>query len=151
MKIIDNTLETYIDTWDDPGDYPSGAGGGPWPSEDFFSGVEGELAVELTNEEVTQFTAECVKIFTMPLGHYTLDVDWIQNHKGLPLWVYFEGETETPSHQALLDVLSQHLPSEVTGIKEVHFKIDGNTVTLTIGECEGKVPEPDYEPDWNDF
>jgi len=40
-----NTVDCYMDTWDDPGDYPSGAGGFPLPSYNY--GVcEGEVVVK---------------------------------------------------------------------------------------------------------
>jgi len=54
MKIIKDTLEPIIETWDDPGDYPSGAGGGPLPSYKYIDGCEGELVIELAPAEILQ-------------------------------------------------------------------------------------------------
>ena len=51
MKVIENTLEIEIERWDDPGDYPSGAGGGPLPSHNFVAGYGGVVVVELDGEE----------------------------------------------------------------------------------------------------
>lgn len=51
MKMLEDTLEVVIETWDDPGDYPSGAGSGPLPSYDYVAEVVGTVVVELTNEE----------------------------------------------------------------------------------------------------
>ena len=51
MKVIENTLNLAIERWNDPGDYPSGAGGGPLASYDFVAGVEGDITVELGIED----------------------------------------------------------------------------------------------------
>lgn len=55
MKIIKNDLEPLVETWDDPGDYPSNAGSGPLPSYQYLAGCEGELILELTDEELVDF------------------------------------------------------------------------------------------------
>jgi hypothetical protein len=47
MKTISNTLDPIIGRWDDPGDYPSGAGGGPLASEDYVEYIDGELVLTL--------------------------------------------------------------------------------------------------------
>lgn len=52
MKILSDTLEPLIETWDDPGDYPSGAGGGPLPSEKYIATCEGEMVIELDIEDM---------------------------------------------------------------------------------------------------
>jgi len=52
MKVLSNTLELCIETWDDPGDYPSGAGAGPLPSYDYVAGVDGSLRVELEESDI---------------------------------------------------------------------------------------------------
>ena len=51
MKTLSNTLALEIETWDDPGDYPSGAGAGPLPSYDYVAGVSGEIVVELSSAD----------------------------------------------------------------------------------------------------
>ena len=61
MKEIQNDLSVLIGHWDDPGDYPSNAGGGPLPSYDYLEGMEGEAKFELTDEELTQFN-EAVEV-----------------------------------------------------------------------------------------
>lgn len=48
MQVIKDTLEPIIEQWDDPGDYPSGAGGGPLASYKYIAGCDGELTVEMT-------------------------------------------------------------------------------------------------------
>ena len=53
MKIISDTLEPVIDSWDDPGDYPSGAGSGPLPSYDYVAEVAGEIVLELESSDFT--------------------------------------------------------------------------------------------------
>ena len=52
MKILNDTLEVVIERWSDPGDYPSAAGSGPLPSYDYLEGVDGEVRIELTDEEL---------------------------------------------------------------------------------------------------
>ena len=54
MKILKDSLEVEIDTWDDPGDYPSGAGAGPLPSYSYVAGVNGSLVVEIPKEELLE-------------------------------------------------------------------------------------------------
>ena len=67
MKVIQNTLKPEIERWDDPGDYPSGAGGGPLPSHNFVAGIDGTLEVELDGAEFAE------------LGNYAdVGVTWFQ-------------------------------------------------------------------------
>jgi hypothetical protein len=53
MKVLQNSLKLEIDTWDDPGDYPSNAGSGPLPSYDFVVCVDGQLLIELEPEDLS--------------------------------------------------------------------------------------------------
>lgn len=53
-KVINNTLSLLVERWDDPGDYPSGAGSGPLASYDYIAGLEGEILFELTDDEFVQ-------------------------------------------------------------------------------------------------
>ena len=49
---IDNRLKIMVETWDDPGDYPSGAGAGPLASYRYIAGSEGEVRIsDMTPEE----------------------------------------------------------------------------------------------------
>lgn len=52
MKILSNTLKPLVERWDDPGDYPSGAGSGPLASRDFVADIEGQLVVEFTDADL---------------------------------------------------------------------------------------------------
>lgn len=54
MKVIVNDFELETDTWDDPGDYPSGAGQFAQESYDYISGVLGELVVELEDGNIDE-------------------------------------------------------------------------------------------------
>lgn len=54
MKIIENTLELVVDTWDDPGDYPSNAGQSPLASYQYVSGCDGELTLDLSASEYSR-------------------------------------------------------------------------------------------------
>ncbi len=51
MKTISDNLEPLVEEWSDPGDYPSNAGSGPLPSYDYLAGMEGELVLELNQDE----------------------------------------------------------------------------------------------------
>lgn len=61
MKIVSDTLEPLVETWSDPGDYPNAVAQSPLPSYDYLAGVEGELKLELTDEEMTELvqTLDC--------------------------------------------------------------------------------------------
>jgi hypothetical protein len=52
MKIIVNTLKAGIETWDDPGDYPSGAGSWPLPSYDYVAEISGHLIVQVDKKDL---------------------------------------------------------------------------------------------------
>lgn len=54
MKIIKSDFEVIIETWDDPGDYPSNAGQFPLPSYDYVGYVEGECVIELDANELKE-------------------------------------------------------------------------------------------------
>ena len=51
MRVLSNTLEPQWARWDDPGDYPSGAGGGPMASYDYVECVEGFAEVEVEESD----------------------------------------------------------------------------------------------------
>lgn len=51
MKIIGNTLEIEVEMWDDPGDYPSGAGSCSLSSYNFVCAVAGTVVVELEDAD----------------------------------------------------------------------------------------------------
>jgi hypothetical protein len=54
VKTIKDELKLELDIWDDPGDYPSGAGSGPLPSYTFVAGVSGKIVVELEDEDTVE-------------------------------------------------------------------------------------------------
>jgi hypothetical protein len=53
MKTL-NTLALEIERWDDPGDYPSGAGAGPLPSYNYVGSVSGTIVVKLESSDFTE-------------------------------------------------------------------------------------------------
>ena len=85
MKTIKNTLEVEMDRWDDPGDYPSNAGAGPLPSYTFLAGLDGEVQIELTDEEIGWYN-ECADDFVseldIDLPNGILSVTWDRELKG---------------------------------------------------------------------
>jgi len=54
-KVLKDTLSTLVERWDDPGDYPNAVASGPLPSYNYIAGMEGELVVELTAEELAEW------------------------------------------------------------------------------------------------
>lgn len=54
MKILSENLEVEVETWDDPGDYPSNAGSGPLPSYQYPAEVVGEVKIQLSEQEVAE-------------------------------------------------------------------------------------------------
>lgn len=52
MQIIKNTLKLVIERFDDPGLYPSGAGGYPLPSHDYVEQIDGEVVIELEPDDI---------------------------------------------------------------------------------------------------
>jgi hypothetical protein len=80
VKTISSTLKTHLERWDDPGDYPSGAGGGPLASRWFVEGVYGNIVVELTSEE----RADIGDGLAIALGssYRTAAQDYLDDHCG---------------------------------------------------------------------
>jgi len=54
MKTISDTLSPLVEEWSDPGDYPNAVAAGPLPSQEYLAGVEGELKLELTDQEMLE-------------------------------------------------------------------------------------------------
>ena len=85
MKVIKNTLEPFVETWDDPGDYPSNAGSGPLPSYSFLAGMEGEVQIEMTDEELAAY-GECqdefIEQLDIDLPSGILSAKWEHELKG---------------------------------------------------------------------
>lgn len=67
-NVVSNTLHFSVERWDDPGVYPSGAGGGPLPSYDYAL-VEGELTLDGPADD------EFLGSFVPPGFHVT---SWLQ-------------------------------------------------------------------------
>lgn len=51
MKIITNNIAAITDTWNDPGDYPSGAGSGPLASFDYIAELQGTVIVRFDKDD----------------------------------------------------------------------------------------------------
>ena len=125
MKILSDTLETLIGRWDDPGDYPCGAGGYPLPSYDYIEGVEGELVVAFTQEEYTEF-----------LRH--ADVGEEQD------WITQNVDPEMPEH-----IEEIRWSYERTGFRTLTRRVHEIIVTFEAEEASGNYEEPDYD-DYDD-
>ena len=94
MKVIKNTLDTVIERWDDPGDYPNGLAGGPLPSKNFVSGIEGSITVQLDEEEMGEAVELYMEDRTDGIDHDLPDIrvrSWaIERIKGNRVTFYVE-------------------------------------------------------------
>jgi hypothetical protein len=123
MKVIENTLKPVLDRWSDPGDYPSGAGGGPLASYDYVEYIDGAITVELDAEDMKA------------LADFA-DVDM----------------TETKMYEAYFKDNAADVPHDVSGLTVQKWEVEriaGNRVTLTVEEFEAEAPEPpepEYDP-----
>lgn len=54
MQLIENRLKVVRERWEDPGVYPSNAGGGPLPARMGISGIEGWLKVRLEKSDLEE-------------------------------------------------------------------------------------------------
>jgi hypothetical protein len=52
MKVLECNLKAIVETWSDPGDYPSGAGGYALPSYNYVGYVDGDVIIELSPEDM---------------------------------------------------------------------------------------------------
>jgi hypothetical protein len=69
MKVISNTLKPVVERWDDPGDYPSGAGSGPLPSHDYVAYIDGQIVVEFVGDDLDVEADETIE-------------DWLSDNAG---------------------------------------------------------------------
>jgi len=57
-KVLSSKVEFHSERWDDPGCYPSGAGGGPLASRRYTEFDGGEYVVKFTDEQMSTFAQE---------------------------------------------------------------------------------------------
>ena len=123
MKELRNTLEVEIDRWDDPGDYPSGAGGGPLPGYNFISGVDGQVVVELEPDDLAEYKA------TEEPDVEAAVADWV-------------GENPTE--------IDTGLPGVVVTAWHVD-KVEGTRATLSVESFNADAYDVQREPDYDDM
>lgn len=105
MRLERNTLAVEWDRWDDPGDYPSGAGSGPMRSFDYVADVTGEIVLILEPEDLAKFTeapADGVvnldaKLIKLPAPVTAVSWKWSLDGDRLTLTVDNEKEIEAGS------------------------------------------------------
>jgi len=73
MKVTSETLEPTIAQWDDPGDYPSGAGSGPLPSYKYVESVDGEVTIEFDDIDLINLLNE---VYDPKLPHKISVTKW---------------------------------------------------------------------------
>ena len=67
MKVLENTLKVKLERWDDPGDYPSNAGAGPLPSEDFVEDIEGHVLLKIdSGDDLDEFMGQVDEVVEVP-------------------------------------------------------------------------------------
>jgi len=85
MKTLTNTLTPLVEEWSDPGSYPNNLAQGPLPSYTFLAGLDGEVQIELTDEEIGWYN-ECADDFVseldIDLPRGILSVTWDRELKG---------------------------------------------------------------------
>jgi hypothetical protein len=59
MKVIENTLKVELELWEDPGVYPSNAGGAALKSFEYIDG-SGHMIVEFEGEEGMADLEDCI-------------------------------------------------------------------------------------------
>ena len=65
MIILENNLSVEIETWDDPGDYPSAAGSGPLPSTS-EAVLDGDVVIEITPTELVEMLGDLLDEIELP-------------------------------------------------------------------------------------
>ena len=85
MQILNDTLEPLVEEWSDPGDYPNAVAQSPLSSYEYLAGMEGELELQLTNEELAEMheiiEAESIDFWVTEIVDYDLpsgvqSADW---------------------------------------------------------------------------
>jgi len=129
MQVLSDNTEILLDSWDDPGDYPSNAGSGPLPSYDYVAGIEGEIEVQLTWKEYLEFCS-CI------------------NCESVNFWLDEVYEYEYPS-----GILSAKWQHEISGGERYWF-LWHKPVTIKFW-TEDVEEDPDYQgpepPDHDDY
>jgi hypothetical protein len=73
MKVISETIKPTIEQWDDPGDYPSGAGSSPLPSYNYVESVDGEVTIEFDDIDLSNLLNE---VYDPELPHEIVVTKW---------------------------------------------------------------------------
>lgn len=132
MKVLRNTLEAVVETWDDPGDYPNGLAAGPLPSYDYLAGLEGELELKLNKKE-------------------WLELQRLLSHEGVPDPGGVAPVVLCLPQEYLQELANDYLPKGIVSVSKWDFSLKvNNHITLwDAGEgVEGDLseePEPDYD------
>src|SRR6516162_10687083 len=136
MKTLSNTLSLEIEHWDDPGDYPSGAGGGPLPSYDYVAGVSGEVVIELSSADFEEMIEG---------GFLSKEVaDAIVESDGIPSEYYLEIKDYVLEHvEYTLDRV--HVTKWTATFKGLQAFLEVEDFDADSWEPEGEPEERDYE------
>ena len=119
MKVISSTLKPIIERWDDPGDYPSGAGAGPLASYDYVEYVDGSVVVELGPED----WKSVVDYADLGMTTAKMVEAWLKDDPGMV----------------------EHGESWLTVKSWILENMLGDRAILTVDDF--KATAPDYEPD----
>lgn len=136
-EVVNNTVEYDIGWWDDPGDYPCGAGGSPLPGYAYLDGVSGTVVFRATFEEGDL----SFLISEMPTQDTVSEWTWAELEAAA---LRFALEGDLPPE--IDDTLSSETPLRIT---RWSFEVlPGNVVVATPEEWDDELPESDCEPDY---
>ena len=131
MKTLSNTLSLEAEHWDDPGDYPSGAGAGPLPSYDYIAGVSGEIVVELSSADFEEMVEG---------GFLSKEVaDAIVESDGIPSEYYLE----------IKDYVLEHVEYTLDRVRVTKWAVTfkGLQAFLEVEDFDADSWEPEWEPE----
>jgi hypothetical protein len=122
-SVISNDLDANYAVWDDPGDYPCGAGGSPLDSYAYVEEVEGTVVLALKPEE-DEFWFECL--------HYAAEVSEYASFEEV-----YRVALDSYVFDLLYDVGNSEiqLPEGVSNVTwQYEFSPDCRKVVLTVKE-----------------
>lgn len=78
MRIVsEEPFDPIMETWDDPGVYPSAAGGGPLQSYDYIAGYDGGIVLEMDDKELDIAHANPEEFWKTFWKLYTQEFSWL--------------------------------------------------------------------------
>lgn len=125
-RLLDSNVSAESGRWDDPGEYPSGAGSGPLPSYNYLESLDGKIVFEIIPELTALF-------------------DQAESDGPLPYNEFFEG--------SLTEIANEHANEELPGIHVMWDIVrQGNKIIFSARDFDAsEVEMPDSGRDWDDY